>query len=407
MKMKRSEIAARLSSMLPLVEFIAQNDPAYPPLINFSSHSDDARAFQVVVDAVRGEDTSFKATLGRQIVIEEVTLLLQRKQRDGEVVTERDVAALVQRLAALPIERWEVFRPVYGLTAVDGFPQTLGPFTVRTPQDARASITSHYPHCEPSRLDDVLGDAPAPASILGVAVMVRDVHQAREVADARFAQFVNVMHYMTWTLGSAVGVAVFDIVRPGPEKSLALSSTRASSQVRSVDITYSARMGNYYLTDPARGFDRIWDIVARWDAVRAQGGDLLERRVLAAVEWIGKGARDPDPARAFVQFMIALEVLYSIRGTDMPITQRLAEFSAFVAGRDRAERQKVAAEARDLYNKRSEIAHGSSQDASGDEARRAWLFVRRQIEMLLTDPELRTIQVYDDLRAWVDAKKYG
>ncbi len=404
--MNRGNMAAELTCILPDASFLIQPDPSYPPLINFESHYQSAGVFYAMRDLLLQQDPSFASTISELTATQQLTLLLRHKQQVAESLDADDITGLVRRLKAMPIEHREIFRLLHDMGAVPGFPVLVGPFTVRTQQDLKSHIASRYPHCTPRRIDDLARYAPPDTAVVSIALETRDADRAQERADMWFSRFGYLMAYITGSQGTTRGAAVLNVPSTVPETSLVLSGTDARSATRMT--TGLPSIGMFYLTDPVRGFDRIWDIVTRWgeDSATKGKGDLLERRILNAVEWVGRGMRDPDPIRAFVQYMIGLEGLFTSRDKDTPVTHRLIEFSAFVGGTDKNRRREIAREAKNLYAKRSDIAHGTEATVTPEDLYRAWKFVSQQITSLLVDEELRGMTDYRQLQDWVEDRKY-
>lgn len=134
--------------------------------------------------------------------------------------------------------------------------------------------------------------------------------------------------------------------------------------------------------------------------------------MIAAIEWVGKGLRDSDdPAKAFVQFVFAIEALLTFQKKGVlvspSIASQLAEYSAFILGSDYDSRLEVGKLIKNLYNHRSAIAHGGSQSVLESEVNDALYLVKSLITQMITKPELVAMTSIDQLQEWVSRQKYS
>jgi hypothetical protein len=138
----------------------------------------------------------------------------------------------------------------------------------------------------------------------------------------------------------------------------------------------------------------------------------MERRVLTAVEWVGRGVYDRNPTTGFAQFMFAYEALLNYEGDGKThfspaLGHGMAEIAAFVLSTDRDERKATWARLKELYGLRCGIAHGGGKSASRAEYDEARRIVSRLVTRLLVDPELKSFGKLQRVRDWTTEKRFS
>jgi hypothetical protein len=200
---------------------------------------------------------------------------------------------------------------------------------------------------------------------------------------------VGVFDYNEWTRHDAVALS---------ESGQATGSTLTEGSGGPVPIH------DPFYSDPQHGHDRLWALVGQDQ--RSQ----LENKILMAVEWTGKGSHDLDASKSFVQFMFALEALFTFHEkvfVTPSIASQLAEYAAFVVGQDLDHRLKMAKMVKEFYEKRSGIVHGGASDVSEDEVQQVFFLMRAIVRRLTTDTELVAMKSMSQFNEWIQRRKYA
>lgn len=370
---------------------------------------------------------------------EEVTQIVSRKTIKKEVVeliwahrlaptrlNEAAIHSLFKRVKSEKNKQWHVFRSLYGIS-LSTASLTLGPFTIYTWENYRSLAEKEELWldkylCEDRQFDEQCGVKHAENPLLedlgnliiGVQVEARDVDKARELADECFYQFENIVSYML----AEPQFKYADIFNYFNDNRSLQSFIQGEDYIsfntekinHGANILYCDLNSPFFtdgVLDLSYGSTQYWVNAGYswiWEAFGRSNLTEREKRVLAAIEWVGKGVRDNDMSRALVQYTFALETLFTLDKD--AVTNQLAEFSAFVYGSSPELRQKIAKQVKEIYGSRSAIAHGRTKNVPASEVAKALRLVKALITKLITDPELSSITTDQEFRKWCDGKKY-
>jgi len=140
----------------------------------------------------------------------------------------------------------------------------------------------------------------------------------------------------------------------------------------------------------------------------------MENKLLDGMHWLGESTK-PDTNRArFAKIGFALETLLGGEPQDEElkvrgITAMLAERSAFVAGKDLADRLAIDRDVRKYYRMRSNIVHGGERDTPLTDIDGFGILVRRLSFDLLEklDKLGGNLSTVEDLERWVRTQRYS
>jgi len=409
-----------------------------------------------IIDAFWEADNLLHDSIPREEIKDGVVDLVRQSLATNQPVTTTDIDEFFSALRKDPEHEWEIFRPLFGATiggprwaarlpretgrplqrsqrqrlrrwSVRGFagpvrsrrqptrgfagPVRLGPFTVYDPQGHAAALAAAYPNYSATEIERRLRYFQATKAVVSVRIKARDNRRAVERADVLFDRFVHTIRYMIAPVGDEYDVGVFDHDELTSLHYLAISDTypRPLHGTRAHGVYHPIDLGHPYFTAPGWGHDKIWSLIGDDYRGKIQGEDALGRRLLSAIQWVGKGVRDRDVGRGrqFVQYMFALEALLTSQNHDVPITDRLAEYAAFILEDDGEARLAVARDVGRLYGKRSDIAHGRGYLVSDEDAAKALQIVRGLVVALLTKPAFEVLTDISGLESWAKRKRYG
>ncbi|MGK7881338.1 MAG: hypothetical protein AB4060_14745 [Crocosphaera sp.] len=335
-----------------------------------------------------------------------------------EVKSEKkDIENLFKRLVSFPAEQCEVFRPLYGAKLSSPLPIKLGIFTIYDFSKHSSLIYSKYPHPQDTQeywrklllhnQENIL---------ISIQLRGRDSERIQERAEKYFYQFDNIIRYMLaegnirfiyFDRDERFDIAVFEHYQKSMYQSILLSSSTDRFHT-DLKIKGAGRLFDMNLpvfTDQRKGHDIIWKIHS--DSNPSE----INKRVITAVEWIGKSLRDTDFARSFIQVMFALEALLTFREKGIlispSIASQLTEFAAFILGKNNETRSQIEIKIKKLYETRSSIVHSGNSKVSKQELIEAIYMIKGLIAHLKIDPQLSTFQSMKELQTWVKSKKYS
>lgn len=397
-----------LKKINSLVKSIKANDSTKHPMkvIKHESNSlalygHNVEKFNMVAKELWKADDEIYRTTSLKTVERELAGLISNCLQTRVTLTVEHIKQFFETLRSRSKEDYTIFRVVEGASLTSRDPLRLGPFTLYNWETHHTNL--------PKPEDQALWQGLQQEVLISVQVSARDPSRALELADEQFRRFENVIRYImaeeiAHTEGK-IDVAIFDYRY---QNSLRYAGISPSWRLNGAQVTGSIKefkkdLANPFFTDATQGHRRLWEILEKPNPTD------LEQRILTAVEWCGKGVRDPDLAKAFVQFIFALEALFTFRekGISPSIAHRLAEFTAFIAGNSFEDKIHLEKSVKKLYEKRSGIAHGGSFNVSREEFLEAMQLLKRVITKLLIDPDLSALKSIDQLREWVQRQKYS
>lgn len=374
----------------------------------FLRGDDKVKQFEEAVEHFWENNHEVYQTIAKKTVERKVVHLVFYSCQNEEPLTESDIEQMFDELLAIPKEEWEVFRPLYGARLSTESPLKLGPFTVYNWELHQPLITTKYPpeevlwnvHSTTVHLKDALTDL-----LISIKVSTRDESRAKEFADIRFRQFENVVRYMIANKKGRLDVGIFDYRSGNSFTSISLSTTCAVTSSQGEGVYQQVDIDDPFFINSSAGHTWIWNTLSQSNLSK------MQQQVIAAIEWTGKGVRDPDPAKAFVQFVFAIEALLTFKQQGVlispSIASQMAEYSAFIIGTDFESRSQVERLVKKLYGRRSAVAHGGSQSVLESEVYEALGLVKYLITKIITEPALLAITSIDQLQEWISRQKYS
>lgn len=363
----------------------------------------DIKTFENVVEEIWKHNTELYETVSLKTVKDKIIKLLEKQVFDGDPITSEDAGQLIGNLLSMKIQEWEVFRPLYGGTISPITPPfELGPFTIYHIDHHKDVILEKYPHANSTY--DIHREYIETDLFISVIIKARDNRRANELSESRFRQFENIFKYMLGP-SNRFDVAIFDFKDWRVSESLLLSSKTATSSSSGKGSLEKLPLNDNFFQSDKNGNKLIWE------KLKLRKLTDLEQSIFAAINWIGKGVKEEDPANSFIQYIFALESLFTFQKKGVlvspSIANQLAEFTAFILGEDLLTRTQYLRTVKNLYGKRSAVAHGGSQNILKDEVIKSYRLVKNLIVTLITHPELKDLKTIDELQQWVDGKKYS
>jgi len=332
------------------------------------------------------------------------------KAKQDEECSDETLKAFFRDLRSVEVKKYEILYAVFGARYYKGQPLKIGTFTLYNPRIHRKHLLEKYPHSElmlavafdPSDNDE---EAEKIEVVVGVTEEARESDRAAEKARAHLQQFENTMRFMLGREDTEeYDIGVFNFNEIKRTRGVLLSDTHATITSRMKGAFNPILLHKYPINDSQYGHDKLWEMLKK------ENPTDLEKRIISAVSWIGKGLRDEEPARAFVQYVFALEALLQIQQDVLvspSITYSISEMAAFILGKDLETCLDIEKVAKEVYSKRSAIAHGSSQEVDSLLLKDALWLIKSLITVLITDERFKDFKRIDDIRDWIKNKKYS
>lgn len=312
-----------------------------------------------------------------------------------------DIKERVDELLILPVESYEVFRDLFGAIYNDALPLELGPYKIYNWELHKDMIKERYLHA--MTFFTVFEMTRHFGFLISVHINSREPNRALEVADHKLKQFENIIRYMMGDTSGNHDIGIFTYKGRKVQDAFSLSPKNAGSNTTASGAILPVTIDDPYFRSD-NGHDWIWTTIGK-DTI-----GKYEKRILTAIEWVGKGVNDLDTAKAFVQYTFALEALFTFQEKNVlvnpSIASQLAEFSAFVASDNKNDRMRFENLIKKLYSIRSAIAHGGTKSVSKEQVNEYLIILKHLITRLITDAELSKITAIEQLNEWVKNRKY-
>ena len=362
--------------------------------------------YEHIVLSVLMLDRSVASTTSAQRVEEEIAKAIKDNLASGTSFSGSDVSNIMRNLNSTSLEDWQVFRRLDGATVSRGS-INLGHLRVFRRDRYLAHVKRRYRHVLLSDADRLFPETALDPlqlqAVISTTVAARDSTYAREVADLRFKWFDRGIRFVVGR-SRLYTVGVFDNEGYRWSQFIALSPTGQDGREHySGSIPFD--LSSYDLKSTALGLDELWGILSQAETVANEPRENIHARILRAVDWVGRGVNDRDHVNAFIQFIFALEALFTVGSGS--IGTRLAESASYLLGSTFNDRVARYEEVTTLYAKRSEVAHGDVSAVSEADTELAFKYVRSCVARMLTHRRISKMQGYSEFQDWVKKNKFS
>ena len=371
------------------------------------------RAFAKVIDAFRRSDKALAETVSDRDLRGMLVTVATAPSASGD--GSKLYASLKSSIEAIPVEPWLVSRPFWGAFVDQGSYSNFGHVGVWQPGFPPPSLPAQHAEDatkmlkrEVEEIENAQRASRLPDHVIIATTQIQGVRtfeRALELADQRFEQFDNILQYMLRAFDRAEDAGVIDFRSRKMSHFVASSDTTHSrggsveGAVQAVDLRLP------YFQDEAVGNARVWTIFAKADR------SSLEKRILTAIEWIGKARHDRDPSKSFVQWVFALEALlhHRERGEFLSpsIAYGIGEAAAFILGSSAEKREAITKDVSAIYNERSTLVHGGGAGALNEAvANAARGLVSHLLVTLPTDQRFASCTKLEEVLDWTRKFKF-
>ena len=249
-------------------------------------------------------------------------------------------------------------------------------------------------------------------SYLILQVEAKDSGRAIELAKPYFELFEYIAKF--WLNNSRnFDIGIFKYKKWKMEKGLAFSKKNVS-----VSFNESGSYKNINISALTKSptMAHIWEIMTKYIQGKAT---QIENRLINAIRWVGMANNDDSNVTKHVQYVFALEALLSHRKKKeiiIPgVAYQLAEFTAFIIGENvntsimtkKELREKVFHEVKNIYDTRSQIAHGNDKNINIHEVNRASKIIYSLIFAILQNDSILKLKSMDELYTWIEDLKFS
>ena len=402
-KRTRTDLVEALRKLRPVIQRVEPKEPRDAVRYTVPPH------LQHLLDAATERFADCFAQLTKEVGIEFVAMMMPivLTRRDGEPNAET-VEAIKDELQAFPLENRTVARIVRGASFERGTSCALGPFSFLQWPDEAAHLKA-LPFLPDRELHDALYLKAEDRCVFAVVRVggYRIGQAADAVADDRFEQLENMLRYM---LRDQAGydLGIFEFREPHLRRMVSISPTWSTMGVEPRGTASLVPLDRPLFMDETLGHDRLWGLLSK----EADALNDMDRRILTAVGWLGRGIYAMNPAAGLVQFMFAYEALLNYEGDrearfSPSLGHGMAEIAAFVLSEDREERKATWSQLKELYGLRCGIAHGARSTVPRRQYNEARQVVSDLVTRLLVDPRLKQFSKLQELRDWTTEARFS
>jgi hypothetical protein len=272
-----------------------------------------------------------------------------------------------------------VFYEIYGIELDD--PQIqFGDFTIYNYDKAMPELIKKYPYLIRHR--DYFSHRQS-NHLISIKVTARDNDKTIELTDELCEKFQNVFSYAMSDIVRSHSVKIFDflgwqhITKVICQKD-SVGSSSSNNGLQLVSVT------DPFFRKSEIGNDIVWSLITK------PKKNEIERRLLNAIEWIGKAVDDKDPSKSIVQYVFALESMLQSKERDFispSILSQIGDWLALIIADSVQDRKAILKHFKDIYSIRSAVAHGATKQISLDDLAIAMQLSKRlTMAFLVTKP---------------------
>ena len=327
------------------------------------------------------------ATLHFQSFENEILEFFLEAKRLETSPSDEEVKEFLKRLTIKPVELIRVFAGVSGARVKGDFPLVLGPYTLYDKERHGEQLElASYNLAKATNMD-----LEPFSTLICVEFAGRDCLKIRERATDTFERFENVVSFMVNNRTNGSGVRVSTGATRAQHLYTFAPSGDKTVAMRQLDIGAWVTIDDPYFTKAEFGHQYIWNLLAQDEGSRNQ----IQKRILRAIDWAGQALHERSSANALLKSAIAIEALLS-HSKDQ-VVKTISEYTAQICGRSVEGRLEVEKHMKLLYATRSNLVHGSSSQATRDEAQAFLNYTTTSIERFLVDKDLQALTTESDM----------
>lgn len=322
--------------------------------------------------------------------------ILRNEERKTEM---KDIQSLISDLKKIEIIESEVLYELYGCKMSKKMIE-LGDFTIYDYTKSSNLIENKYPSLTNKNL---FFDRRRSDLFLSVRVKARENIKATEIADEIVKAFENACSYMIADFKHQTSIGVFNY-RKWTNTSRIICNESNLGFSGTSDIVLPVDIDNNFFIDKKQGNDKIWKLITK------NNKNEIEKRLLQAIEWIGKGVYDKDNSKSLVQLVFAIEGMLQFNEKTMitpSIISQISDWLAFIIQDNPKKRQEIAKFFKQTYAKRSAIVHGGSKVVELDDLQIAFQISKLMVISFLVHKPFCEFETMQQLNEHINDLKFS
>lgn len=314
---------------------------------------------------------------------------------------ENDIEIFYKLFLEQKYIEFEIVGPIYGIQ-MDTNEYTLGDFKIYNLSFLKEILRSRRGYIK--ELETMYYGNIDSEYVVGIKVRARQQEKAVEIANQYLGIFENVLNYVVSDTSHTICPGVFNYKGHRVRSSLAISEIGVGSNNEATSISLPFEINDKNCKSSAIGNDLLWPLITK------SNKNNLEKRILNAVDWIGKAIYEVDPAKAVTEYIFAIEGLLLLNEGSFissSIVSQISDWAAFIIYDNLEDRKKLAKRFKEIYQKRSAVSHGGKTNISSDDLFKAYAICKQLIIILLVNVDFKGMSKIEDIRDWVESKKFS
>jgi len=324
-------------------------------------------------------------------------LILSSKREEIEI-TKKLIEIMFKEILEIPVKNFNIIKGVYGIKLGNNENGLkLGPFEIFYQPIFKKNLEKKYP--QPF---DFLWDHWQYEYLVTVSVKARTKSKARELADEMLYMLELFIYFAIGQYKKEFCVNIISKVTNKYDSYLIFEDGTIGANF-SNDFVDFVPLDDAYFLDSSIGNNKIWDLLF------VKQKTPLEKRIISAIEWIGKANCEMNNKNRFLFYVFAIESMLNYQEKNMitpSIAHSIAEGSAMILGKDYEERITIEKKIKEIYSIRSALAHGANKEISDEEMIMAMNVSKNIIITFLTDKDLIEMNNIEKFYDYLKRKKY-
>lgn len=296
-------------------------------------------------------------------------------------------------------EKYEVFHTIYGLDVDTPAPHQIGDFTFyQFPRDRLIAAKQYLPDLKTAEEDPLFRNF-SDTAIVSVKVEAPDVTVAENMAQVHFTHLTNIFSYLLFDYQGIHNISVFD-AKPITKNSYVIVSKSLQGK-RHFSISGMRRklkLSSLIQLD-SRFFTNLVENLTESNLAK------MRKKVLLGIDFCGLAIQSIGQPSSFVQAITTLECLLSTSKGSIGLN--VSDNYAYIFGENYPQRIELKRKVKNLYNKRSGLAHGTISTVKEEECREAILYARNVISAFLQDEKLSCLKEESNFDDYIERLKFG
>ena len=360
--------------------------------------ADNIIEFHKLIDSVWLRNKLIADHFTRKKVLLEIIKLASLK----EDLKNQDVYKWIDSIVEKEAKSYWIYKEIMGAELSENRVVELGSFCIVDKNQHKDYIINECAHIL-SNWDSIRKHCTGNL-LIGVKVSVKNIDRGYELANKQFELFENIIKFIVPN-NKKKEISIVSRIGYTFERFLAINDTfYGTNNSMTLKGLEPIDFNSSFFSDTDNWIHNIFDLLEKEKKTN------FEDRIINAIDWVGKGLKEIDIAKGFVQLMISIESLLNHRGDgfiEPSILSKISEYIAFTLGADYSSRIKLEKDFKYLYGIRSTIVHGRPKSVSIADFMLLKYIVIKLIWTFIKNEELYNCKTIENYNEWIKKKRYS